>query len=122
MFLMMGIMPGRRDFDFNQMITCPICGAYGSYRVFVTYTVLSLFFIPCFKWGKRYYVQTTCCNTVYELDPEVGKRIAHGEDVTIRQEDLTRVMDQRYSVKKCKNCGYSTDEDFEFCPKCGNRF
>ena len=119
---MMGIMPGRRDFDFNQMITCPICGAYGSYRVFVTYTVLSLFFIPCFKWGKRYYVQTTCCNTVYELDPEVGKRIAHGEDVTIRQEDLTRVMDQGYSVKKCKNCGYSTDEDFEFCPKCGNRF
>ncbi len=26
MFFMIGIMPGRKDFDFNQMITCPICG------------------------------------------------------------------------------------------------
>ena len=25
-------------------------------------------------------------------------------------------------VKKCPNCGYETQEDFEFCPKCGTRF
>ena len=122
MFFIIGITNGRRDFDHNQVMTCPICGAYGSFRVFMTYTVLSLFFIPTFKWGKHYYVETTCCNTVYELDPEVGKRIARGDDVQIRQEDLTRVMGQGYSVKRCQNCGYTTDEDFEFCPKCGNRF
>ena len=122
MFFIMGITNGRKDFDHNQVMTCPICGAYGSFRVFMTYTVLSLFFIPTFKWGKRHYVETTCCNTVYELDPEVGKHIARGDDVQIRQEDLTRVMSQGYSVKRCQNCGYTTDEDFEFCPKCGNRF
>ena len=27
-----------------------------------------------------------------------------------------------YSYKRCNNCGYETAEDFEFCPKCGNRF
>ena len=122
MFFIMGITNGRKDFDHNQVMTCPICGAYGSFRVFMTYTVLSLFFIPTFKWGKRYYVETSCCNTICELDPEVGKRIARGEDVQIRQEGLTRVMSRGYSVKRCQNCGYTTDEDFEFCPKCGNRF
>ena len=122
MFFIMGITNGRKDFDHNQIMTCPICDAYGSFRVFMTYTVLSLFFIPTFKWGKRYFVETTCCNSIYELDPEVGKRIARGEDVQIRQEDLTRVMNQGYSVKRCQNCGYTTDEDFEFCPKCGTRF
>ena len=117
----MGITNGRKDFDHNQVMTCPICDSYGSYRVFMTYTVLSLFFIPLIKWGKRYFVETTCCNAVYELDPEVGRSIARGDDVQIRQEDLTRVVERGYSVKRCKNCGYTTDEDFEFCPKCGNR-
>lgn len=76
MFFMMGITAGRKDFDFHQQIICDICGKYGRFQVSMTYTVLSLFFIPCFKWNKHYYVQTSCCNTVYELDAEVGKRIA----------------------------------------------
>ncbi len=79
---------------------------------------MSLFFIPCFKWNKHYYVQTTCCNALYELDPEIGKRVARREDVKIRQEHLTRVINQEYTVKRCRNCGFSTDEDYDFCPKC----
>lgn len=62
---MMGITDGRKDFDFHQQIICDICGKYGRFQVSMTYTVLSLFFIPCFKWNKHYYVQTSCCNTVY---------------------------------------------------------
>ena len=27
----------------------------------------------------------------------------------------------RSSVKVCQNCGYMTDEDFDFCPKCSKR-
>ena len=122
MFFIMGITQGRKDFDINQLMTCSLCGAYGSFKVFMTYTVLSLFFIPTLKWGKRYYVETTCCHAIYELDGEVGRRIARGEDVEILHEDLTRVMHGGYAAKRCKNCGYSTDEDFEFCPKCGSRF
>ena len=85
--------------------------------------LLSLFFIPCFKWNKHYYVQTSCCNTVYELDAEVGKRIAAGEDVEILPQHLRRMNQQGYgySMKRCRNCGFSTTEDFEYCPKCGTR-
>ena len=122
MFLMIGITDGRKDFDFNQVMTCAACGSMGSFRVFMTYTVLSLFFIPCFKWNKHYFVQSTCCNAVYELDPDIGKRIAHGEDVKIQQEHLTRVLSRGYTLKRCKNCGFTTEEDFDFCPKCGEKF
>ncbi|MCR5475021.1 MAG: zinc ribbon domain-containing protein [Lachnospiraceae bacterium] len=122
MFLIMGFTQGRKDFDINQLMSCTLCGAYGSFKVFMTYTVLSLFFIPTFKWGKKYYVETTCCHALYELDPEVGKRIANGENIEIRQEDLTKVMDGQSSVKVCQSCGYMTGEDFEYCPKCGSRF
>lgn len=119
MFFMIGITDGRKDFDFNQVMTCTICGAMGSYRVFMTYTVLSLFFIPCFKWNKRYYVQTTCCNAIYELDPDIGNMIRKGDKVDIRQEHLTKVMERGLNFKRCRNCGFTTDEDFCFCPKCG---
>ena len=91
MFFIMGITDGRKDFDFTQTIICNLCGKYGRYQVFMTYTVLSLFFIPCFKWNKHYYVQTSCCNTLYELAPEIGKAIARGQQVEIQPEHLTRV-------------------------------
>ena len=124
MFFMMGITDGRKDLDCTQTIICNVCGRYGRYNVFMTYTVLSLFFIPCFKWNKHYYVQTSCCGTIYELNFEIGKSIARGEQVEIRPEHLTRVNqgDCRYGRKRCSRCGYETTEDFEYCPKCGNRF
>ena len=123
MFFMMGITDGRKDFDFNQTVVCSLCGKYGRYKVFMTYTVLSLFLIPCFKWNKRYYVQTSCCNALYELEPEVGKRIAAGENVEIQPQNLSRVDNggYGYSYKQCRNCGYTTTEDFDYCPKCGTR-
>lgn len=91
MFFIMGITDGRKVFDFTQTVICDICGKYGRYQVFMTYTVLSLFFIPCFKWNKRFYVQTSCCNTLYELNPEIGKRIAKGENLEIMPDNLTKV-------------------------------
>ena len=124
MFFMMGITDGRKDLNFTQTIICNICGRYGRYNVFMTYTVLSFFFIPCFKWNKHYYVQTSCCGTVYELDSEIGKAIARGEQVEIQPEHLSRINQSGYSYnrKHCSCCGYETSEDFEYCPKCGNRF
>lgn len=118
----MGITDGRKDLDFSQLITCNICGKYGSFHVFMTYTVLSLFFIPCFKWNRRYYVRTSCCNTLYELDPEVGKAIAKGEKPKILPEHLEKINQGRHSFRRCSYCGYETTEDFVYCPKCGNRF
>ena len=126
MFFMMGITDGRKNLDYNQTEICGVCGRYGRFQVFMTYTVLSLFFIPCFKWNRHYYVQTSCCNTLYELDREIGRRIERGEDVRILPEHLQKVGNGRAgyrygAYKRCPNCGYETTEDFVFCPKCGTR-
>ena len=104
MFFIMGITDGRKDFDFHQMMTCGACGAYGRYQVFMTYTVLSLFFIPCIKWNRHYYVQASCCNALYELDAEIGKRIARGGDVEIVGLRPRRIMN---SVRNAV-CGFDS--------------
>lgn len=131
MFFIMGINSGQKELSSHQLVICGICGGYGRYQVFMTYTSLSLFFIPVLKWGRRYYVTMSCCNTVYELVPEVGRRIARGEQVEIVPSDLTLVKEGRRqqwtggsgsAVRKriCQNCGYETEEDFSYCPKCGS--
>ena len=193
MFFMMGVYPGQKIFDFTQTEICKSCHKYGRYEVYMTYMQLLLFFIPCFRWKKEYYVRMTCCGTIYRLDPEVGARIARGEDVTIRDCDLTYDRDQNFDPnafgrgrygggygagyqdsyddygyetdfgrgsrsggrdaegssggfdggrgqngscdgnagaaqesprvrKHCVYCGYETDEDFKYCPKCGRVF
>ena len=123
MFFIMGINQGRKDFEYNQMVICSNCSSYGRYQVFMTYTCLSFFFIPFFKWNKQYYVQSTCCNTVYALDPEIGKQIARRNNIEILPKHLTQVCaGYRSRYKRCNNCGFEAQEDFEFCPKCGMRF
>ena len=125
MFFMMGIMDGHKDLEFDQVITCSLCGSYGSFKVFMTYTVLSLFFIPCFKWNRHYYVRTSCCGSIYELDAEIGKRIAKGENVEILPEHLSLMQNNGAATgnaRKCHNCGYEMADDFDFCPKCGMRY
>ena len=120
----MGITQQSKDLDFSQLVTCDICGSYGRYCVFVTYSLLSLFLIPIFKWNRHYYVQMSCCKSIYELSEEVGRRIENGEEVKITEADLILLKNgyATHGHRRCLNCGYETDEDFVFCPKCGNRF
>lgn len=178
MFFFFGIMNDQKDFDFHQPMTCDVCGRMGQYQVFVTYMVLSIFFIPIFRWGRTYYVRTSCCGSLYQLRPEVGRAIERGENATIQQTDLyleqrgqagaqnrssgqreqgnagawqshgadqtywpagaargqdtagaptgstqQRLLEQQGKwTKVCYNCGYTTTEDFEYCPKCGKKF
>lgn len=124
MFFLMGITQERRDLDFTQLTTCEICGSYGRYCVFVTYSVLSLFFIPIWKWNRHYYVEMSCCGSIYELNENTGRMIENGQEVRIEESDL-RLLNRNHptgSFRKCSYCGYETEEDFEYCPKCGNRF
>lgn len=128
MFLMIGVTDGQKALPYHQTGVCPRCGQFTAYEVWMTYTQLLLFFIPCFKWHRQYFVRMRCCGAVYALDPEVGRRIARGEDVTIRPEDLHEMVGsdgggfRRSPRHRCAFCGYETDEDFAYCPKCGRRF
>ena len=128
MFFIGGISSGRKDIPFTKTVICEQCGSYGRYQVFMTFMYFSFFFIPLFKWNRKYYVQMSCCSTIYQLDSEVGKKLAAGEAVDISSSDLTLIQSGRrqtgsWSEKKtCNSCGYETTEDFEYCPKCGKHF
>ncbi len=116
-----GISMGRKDFDFRQTMICKKCGRYSSISVFMVYSYFSFFFIPLFKWGKKYYAVSNCCQTVYALDAEVGHSVERGETVTIREEDLQLVGVDRTQVQNCPDCGYLLQSEYEYCPKCGRK-
>lgn len=132
MFFIMGVNQERKEIGNQGPIVCGDCDRYGRYQIYMTYMCLSLFFVPVLKWSRKYYVELSCCHSLYELDPEIGNRIRRGENVEIRQGDLTLIRKGPNSfyggayrnpaqMRKCPVCGYETEEDFDFCPKCGAR-
>ena len=101
----MGLQNGRKEIPVNQSILCDRCGHFGHYRAWMSYNALTLFFIPVLKWGKRYYIESSCCHTIYELNREIGTRLAHGEKVEITSSDLTalnnqKMLEQMTEIKK----------------------
>lgn len=118
MFFIFGISSGEKRLDFNQTMVCSHCGHFGRLEVYMTYMYFSLFFIPLFKWGKRYFVKTSCCNAVSDISNELGKKIERGQVIEITPNDL-HFQYRSSRLKQCTNCGYSTSEEFQYCPKCG---
>ena len=95
MFFICGMSQGKKLLDYTRTVICSLCGGYGRYQVFMTYSYFSVFFIPIIKWNRRYYVQMSCCNTVYELNAEKGKSLSRRESVEIEEGDLTLVQSGR---------------------------
>lgn len=121
MFLLIGISNGEKRLDYVKTILCSKCSKLGRYEIIMTYTYLSVFFIPIFKWGRHFYVKSTCCQELYELDPFIGKKIQHGEGTDIREEHLTSVKGHYNFNKQCSSCGYTTNSEYVYCPKCGKQ-
>lgn len=115
------ISNGEKQLDYNQTMVCSKCGHFGRLNVFMTYMYFSLFFIPLIFWNRKYYVKSTCCNTLYSLSPEIGKKIRRGEQVNISEMDLKPMeRGEQTSGRYCPSCGYLSKPDFEYCPKCGS--
>ncbi len=121
MIFIFSISNREEEFDFSQTKICKICGSYGRLEAFMTYSYFSLFFIPIFKWNKKYYIKSTCCASIYRIEKELGKDIKRGESVTIQESDLNLVSTNYKDMQVCENCNYPVEEAFEYCPKCGEK-
>lgn len=123
MFFIMGISNRQKKLNFVQWSVCKCCGSNSQIEVYMTYTCLSIFFIPIFGWNKRYFVRMSCCGAVCEIDSELGRSISHGKVTHIDTDslDFTKFGGNSQYVKKCRNCGFTTSEDYGYCPKCGQR-
>ena len=123
MFLILGFAPRQKTFAYNKVFICDRCGQYGRYEVIMNYTTLDVFFIPTLKGDQKYFVKSTCCGTLYQLDSAIGKAIAKRRDVEIRPEHLKLVQGESCgSQQKCSCCGFVTENDFHYCPNCGKKF
>ena len=62
MLFIMGIYDQNKELGSKRHTdVCPQCGRFCSYKEYMRYTCLSLFFIPVLKWGKEYYAESSCC-------------------------------------------------------------
>jgi hypothetical protein len=118
MFLIMGINQKEKKLFFDQLMICKCCGKYGHVEIFVRYSYFMLFFIPIIKWDKHYYARMNCCGSTCEIDHELGKAIEQGR-VSEINEDSLNFAHRESNVRHCAYCGFTTMEDFQFCPKCG---
>lgn len=116
MFFMMGIFPKEEQLYFEQYCICNSCGREGEITVFKVSQTLSLFFIPVWRWGTRYYARMSCCGTTVELDPEIGKGIEKG-DITYLDPSIFPYRND--SV--CPACGHEIKPEDNYCPHCGRR-
>lgn len=137
-----GVSQGSKILQYARSLMCQYCGSLAQCQIVMTYYYFSFFFIPLFKWNKRFFVKMACCEAVYELNPEVGKAIARGEQVEIRSEDLKLMEDgkRRYTTYgqaagqnggeeapdpsktlRCPICKHESPGDFKYCPMCGQR-
>lgn len=121
MFFIGGISNGEKKLDYIQNTICSKCGKFSRMEVYMTYMCFSLFFIPIFKWNRKYFVKYTCCNSIYILDNEIGRKIYHKENTSISENDLHPLDNNLITTNRCNNCGYICENDFEYCPKCGQK-
>lgn len=119
MFFIFGISSKQKVIDFTQTIICQSCESYGRLELFMTYSFASLFFIPIFKWSKKYYIKTSCCGSLYSIENDLGKAIERGETNKINESDMQPISINR--SRACSNCSYPIDAGFDYCPKCGEK-
>ena len=118
MFFIFGVSSTKDKLDFNQKTICPGCGRYGRYEAFVEYTYFSLFFIPILKWNKKYYIRSSCCGSIYSISNSIGDKISRDESVDLKERDL-KLIQRGHTTKRCANCNFEMNDDFQYCPKCG---
>lgn len=122
-----GISSAVKQLEYLKTVICSVCGSYERYQVYMTYTYFSFFFIPLFKWNRKFYVKMTCCGSVYELNREVGVKLLRGEGTDIEESDLTLIQTgtgnpfEERLEERCPGCGCRVSEEFSYCPHCGRK-
>ena len=103
-FFIAGVQPKTRILD-SAPRRCPRCGLYQAYTQQVDHYI-SLFFIPLLriKQGEPFLYCRRC-----------GQPVAPG----VQQADAAGSFGR--SSSKCRQCGRILEEQFTYCPYCGQR-
>ncbi len=123
MFFILGIEEKEKELREFANVVCADCGRYSRAVLIVHFTYFHIFFIPTFRWNKRYYVRVRGCGAVYEADSEYGKQLERGAELDFSR--LKKVSGgfgttgEFYAT--CAGCGAAYDPSFAYCPHCGTK-
>lgn len=120
MFFIIGGGNKEEILDFNQTRLCPECSSYGRLQVILRYNSLNVFFIPILKWSREYLVRTSCCNSIYTINNELGKKIERNQIKAIKNEELKPFKVYKDNSIYCNKCSSKVETGFKFCPNCGS--
>lgn len=118
MFLIFGFTNGQNSIGTRRcrFFTCCSTGDTMAY-VTCTYQQFTLFFIPLFRFNKRYLVTCPGCGMVYEIPKEEGQRLERDYAAEINPNLMYAV--HRSNKKICPNCKCAVDQNSRYCPNCG---
>lgn len=120
MFFIMGITSGTAVIGSRRCSRFPCCGTCAAYAVVTcAFQQFTFFFLPLFRFGKRYFVSCPNCGAVYEMEREEGRRVAGDPTAEIDPDKMRRIAGQ--TAKFCPNCGARVEPGSRFCPNCGAR-
>ena len=119
MFFIFGMSNDKKLLHISDVEIHDHCGRFGRHEVFMTYDYFSLFFIPVFKWNKKYFVVYNCCGKVYSLPKDIGEDIERNGNPNFTERDLIYDDEGEVPPNICTYCGYITEDDYTYCPNCG---
>lgn len=121
-----GIEEKERELKTFAQVVCPVCGRFSHAVLTEHYTYFHIFFIPTFRWNRRYDLKLRCCNAVYEADAEYARELQTTDAIDFSRIKLVssgfgRFSDFESSSVVCPYCGRSYDSSYAFCPHCGTK-
>lgn len=105
--------------DLNSKI-CKVCGQFTTYKVYKRYSYFHFFFIKLFKFDEHYFAISRCCNRIFEIPKEVGRKYESRDVNNIDDKDLIEIYNP-YAEKVCPNCKNLVNPDYPYCPYCGTK-
>lgn len=92
------------------------CGKYSRLQVVEYYRYFHFFFIPVFKWNRRYIVEARCCGRLFEVPKDYVDELLGSDFI-----DLNRLKEINSQYRVCLKCGKYADSSYSFCPYCGSK-
>ena len=80
------------------------------------YSSFELFFIPVYKFKRKYFLRCQSCESLYWLKDESIDNIL--ENGRVVYENIKEVI---YQKEVCPRCNKEIRENCDYCPSCGHK-
>lgn len=118
-----GIESREKELKRFTGIVCPCCGRFAGAVLFTSYTYFHIFFIPTFRWNRKYFVKTGCCGSLWEAPRDYAEQLKTSDMIDFSR--LKKVSQGFCGFDNgcvvCPNCKRSFDKGYAYCPYCGTK-